>query len=202
MCSRASAMKALPAQIRHSLLASAMSLPERIAAAVARSPAAPTIAESTMSTGSAAASSIAATPAAAAMPDPKRSSRSAVRPASSATTARRAPKLAGRLARAWRRSSRAVTACTSKRSGAAAMTSAALVADRAGRAEQRDPLPHDALPAIGTALPGRARVHASEAEHGNQPGERSGAEEPIDPIEHAAMAGNDRVRNPSRQTAA
>ena len=186
-------MKALPAQIRHSLLASAMSLPERIAAAVALRPAAPTIAESTMSTGSAAASSIASMPAAAAMPEPKRSSRSVIRLASSATTARRAPKLSRRLGELGgirargdrvhleavrrRRRSRRRRWCRPSRSRRAASPAASRCALR--RSERR-------LPAAQECTPPRP----SDRE---QPGKRGRAEEAVDPIEHAAVAGNDRA---------
>ena len=74
---RASPMKSSPAQTRHSLLASAMREPARMAASVGASPAAPTIPATTMSTGRAAASSIAAAPAAASMPVPASASLSA-----------------------------------------------------------------------------------------------------------------------------
>ena len=56
LCSRAAAVIRLPAMTSVSLLASATVFPDRIAAMVGRSPAPPTIAESTMSASTSAAS--------------------------------------------------------------------------------------------------------------------------------------------------
>ena len=66
-----------PAQTRHSLLASATTVPRRIAASVGASPAAPTIAAMTHSAGKLAASVSASAPAAAVTPVPERPSLSA-----------------------------------------------------------------------------------------------------------------------------
>ena len=66
-------MNRLPAQTRHSLLASASVAPRSIAASAGSSPAAPVIAPITHSAGRRAASATASEPAAASMPLPESS---------------------------------------------------------------------------------------------------------------------------------
>ena len=72
-----SAMKMSPAETRHSLLASAVSVPCRTASSVGLSPAAPTIAAMTQSAGRLAASSSASSPAPTSMPVPASAARKA-----------------------------------------------------------------------------------------------------------------------------
>ena len=122
---------------------------------------------------------------------PTRASRRAADPPRRRRTARRAPSRA-RVSASLAPFECAVTAWTSKRSGVGGDHIGGARPDRAGRAEQRHAAPH------ARASRRSARTSAGSASSlppspsaGDQPGERRRAEEPVDPVEHAAMAGND-----------
>ena len=124
-------------------------------------------------------------------------------PASSATTARRAPSL------------RAVSASLAPFESRGDRVHLEAVRDRPRsrrlRSSPTEPVAPSSVtrwlttrsPAMGDdAARQRQQVTPPRPSAGDQPGERGRAEEPVHPVEHAAMAGNDRGPNPSRRTAA
>ena len=134
-------------------------------------------------------------------PLPNSASRKAGSPSSSASTARRAPSL-----RAVSASLRAVRmrcdGVNLETVGIGRDHVGCARPDRPGRAEQRDAIAHAALSGEGGDVRRQGQHAVAKAEAGDQPGERGRGKEPVHPVEHAAVTGNDRGPNPSRRTAA
>ena len=190
-------MKRLPAQTSTSLLAKATMRPRRIAARVGASPAAPTMPAITQSAGRSAASTSASRPARRLDPACRRAPPSAPdsppdrRPRQSA---RRAPRLFGQERRVAVGGQR----LDGERVAVAQQQIDGALPDRPGRAENRDaarPRAPIACRRLGRQTgPSSPCQHAAAADHGQQRHRRDHREQAVEPVEQAAMSGDEAAR--------